>query len=130
MTNDKYTELAAKALTSKILGATILELYNENKWHPLDNNGTAFKLAILLELDIIMPTETNLNATCRTKDGTITSTCKTIFTDPFSGVRRAIVKTAAKLAQLNTITTVKTTMFIRDSINPETYSCNSYDLRV
>ena len=122
MCNDRYLEQAAKAV-----GGSTLDLYKAGKWNPSDNDSTALKLAIILKLDIIMPTDNNLIALCRNKDGTIEGKGITTFTDPFSGVRRAIVMAAAKMYISTTKTTRST--YLRDSINPKTEFSNSYDFR-
>lgn len=109
--NDKMMENAANAL-----GGSTPELYKAGKWNPMENDGTALKLAVRLELDIITPTKDDSMAYCKTKDGSIVTKGLSTFTDPFSGVRRAIVMAASKVFQFQEEKGIKPT-FLRDSIN-------------
>lgn len=121
MTDRELLELAAKAA-----GYTTIQYQNlkdssldirygideaiwngEDYWNPLENDGTALRLAVKLKLSVCPPFWSHANFAevgIRNHDGEIKSMCRMYDEDSYAATRKAIVKAAAEIGKSMEVT--------------------------
>jgi hypothetical protein len=103
MTDRELLELAAKAAGISVWwnGRTCFLLEDgvaKYEWNPLDDDGTALRLAVRLELWIFAPDIDDLKVHVRLRNEQV-SVAEKVVDNPWVSTRRAIVRAAAEIGR-------------------------------